>query len=81
MAVQSYILYNITTPTGPSGYVYGAAENSTCSFAGTATVAFGANGTFTYHSTTGGTPCKIAVFGDLDLDPGVVKACYYQAIQ
>jgi hypothetical protein len=74
-----YLLNNASQFTGPSGYMYCSSENQLCLFAGAGVVAFGANGTFTYQTTTGGTPCNIAVFGDPD--PGVVKACYYQAIQ
>jgi Bacterial alpha-L-rhamnosidase 6 hairpin glycosidase domain len=51
-----------------------AAENGTCSFSGTMTVAFGAGGDYHYATLSGGTACTDAVFGDPDF--GVVKACY-----
>lgn len=73
-----YLLNNASQFLGPSGYTYCASENQLCLFAGAGVVAFGANGTFTYHTTTGGTPCNTAVFGDPA--QGVVKACYYKAI-
>jgi alpha-L-rhamnosidase len=59
---------------GPAGSTYCAPENGICSFTGTATVAYGANGTFTDKSLTSGTPCDNAVFGDPDY--GTVKACF-----
>jgi alpha-L-rhamnosidase len=62
-------------PAGaPTGYTACAAENGTCSFTGTESVAFGANGTFTYQTLTGGTACTDAVFGDPAY--GVTKSCY-----
>lgn len=54
-----------------------AAETGTCSFAGTDTVAFGAQGKYDYATVTGGTACDDAVFGDPD--PGVSKACFMMA--
>jgi predicted alpha-1,6-mannanase (GH76 family) len=67
-----------TTPTGPAGYAYCAPENSTCSFSGTAQVAFGANGSFDYGTFTDTASCTLAAFGNADPDYGVVKACFYQ---
>ena len=63
-------------PTGyaSSGYTACAAENGTCSFSGTQSVAYGADGIFTYQTLTGGTACDNAVFGDPDY--GVSKSCY-----
>jgi alpha-L-rhamnosidase len=58
----------------PAGYTACAAENGTCSFTGTQTVAYGAGSSFTRKSLTAGTPCTNAVFGDPDY--GVVKACF-----
>ncbi|WP_370086254.1 alpha-L-rhamnosidase [Streptacidiphilus sp. MAP12-16] len=49
-------------------------ENGTCSFAGTATVAYGAQGTFAYTTATNGASCSNALFGDPT--PGTAKACY-----
>ncbi len=51
-----------------------AAENATCSFLGTMTVAFGVNGLYKYATKTNGTACSDAVFGDPDIL--IVKACY-----
>ncbi|SDJ04079.1 alpha-L-rhamnosidase [Lentzea albidocapillata subsp. violacea] len=52
-----------------------AAENGTCSFSGTQTVAFGRNGSYVYKTFTGPTSCVEGAFGT---DPvyGVVKSCY-----
>lgn len=59
---------------GPSGSAYCAPEDGLCAFSGTRTVAYGADGTFTTESLTGGTPCTNAVFGDPLQN--TVKACY-----
>lgn len=59
---------------GPAGSAYCAPENGLCSFGGTRTVAYGAGGTFTTKSLSGGTPCTNAVFGDPV--PNTVKSCY-----
>jgi alpha-L-rhamnosidase len=62
-------------PAGaPAGYTACAAENGTCSFAGTQSVAYGADGIFTYQTLSGGTACGNAVFGDPVY--GTVKACF-----
>jgi hypothetical protein len=61
---------------GPAGYTYCANENGTCSFSGTANVAFGADTHFNYLSATNSIACNTTTFGDPY--PGVVKACYYQ---
>ncbi|MFD0678675.1 MULTISPECIES: fibronectin type III domain-containing protein [unclassified Paenibacillus] len=63
---------------GPAGYTFCGNENDTCSFSGTASVAYGANDHFNYKTFTTNTPCTNDVFGD----PigGVVKSCYYQII-
>ena len=61
---------------GPTGYTFCASENGTCSFTGTMSVAFGANGKFNYQTLTGGTPCTNAVFGDPNY--GTAKSCYTQ---
>jgi hypothetical protein len=54
-----------------------ANENGTCSFSGTASVRYGANGTYYTRTATNGISCSNGVFGDPT--PGVVKACDYQA--
>ncbi len=66
-----------TTEPLPGTWTQCAAENGTCSFSGTMTVAFGANGAFTYATLTNGTACTNSVFGDPLY--GTVKACYLQA--
>lgn len=53
-----------------------AVETGTCSFAGTETVAFGAQGKYDYATVTGGTACSNTVFGDPD--QGASKACYVE---
>ena len=60
--------------TAPAGYTACAQENGTCSFSGTMSVAFGANGVYTYRTLTGGASCGGSVFGDPDY--GFVKSCY-----
>lgn len=65
---------SVAPAAGPAGSTSCAAENGTCTFTGTRTVAYGANGAFTYRQATGSTPCTNAVFGDPFY--GVVKACY-----
>lgn len=72
--VKSCYLGAVTA--GPSGTAFCAPENGLCSFPGTRTVAYGAGGSFTTKSLTGGTPCTNAVFGDPDF--GVAKACFLQ---
>ena len=59
-------------------YTSCAAENGTCSFTGTKEVRFGANGQWETISATGGTPCTVAVFGNVDPLPDVVKSCEYR---
>jgi alpha-L-rhamnosidase len=62
-------------PAGaPAGYTSCTAENSTCSSTGTQSVAFGADGIFTYKTLTGGTGCTNTAFGDPDY--GFTKSCY-----
>ncbi|MFD4875056.1 alpha-L-rhamnosidase C-terminal domain-containing protein [Streptomyces sp. NPDC058420] len=58
----------------PAGYTSCAQENGTCSFSGTRSVAFGANGIYAYRTLTDGTPCTSTAL--VDLDYGVVKSCY-----
>lgn len=64
------------TPKGsPVGYTFCGNEGQTCSFSGTASVAYGAEGVYYYRTFTTSTPCNNEVFGD----PigGVAKSCYY----
>ncbi|WP_051367074.1 family 78 glycoside hydrolase catalytic domain [Hamadaea tsunoensis] len=63
-------------PTG-AGWQRCAGETGSCSFAGTATVAYGAGGKFAYATVGNGTSCTNAVFGDPV--PGTGKACYLHA--
>ncbi|WP_204008056.1 hypothetical protein, partial [Virgisporangium aurantiacum] len=65
-----------TRTGGPNGYgTTCAAENGTCTFSGSQTVAFGANGRYVFRSFTASAPCTAAAFGG---DPlfGVQKSCY-----
>ncbi len=62
----------------PSGYTSCASQNGTCSFTGTESVAYGANGIYSYTTVTGGTTCTDAALGDPDY--GVVKSCYVGAV-
>jgi hypothetical protein len=64
-------------PTDPPGYAKCADENSVCSFNGTATVAFGTAGHFTFKTLANATACSDAVFGDPAF--GVAKSCYIPA--
>ena len=60
----------------PSGYgTTCAAENGTCAFTGTKTVAYGARGKYIYKTFVGGTACTNAAFGG---DPifDTAKSCY-----
>jgi len=68
--------YLIAPPANTATWTSCAAENGTCSFAGTHEVAYGANGQFFYQSLTNGTACSNGVFGDTN--NGTVKSCYYQ---
>ena len=71
----TYLVAANPGPSGaPAGYTACAAENGTCSFSGTQSVAYGADGIFTYQTLTGGTACDNAVFGDPDY--GITKSCY-----
>ncbi|MEY9838131.1 glycosyl hydrolase family 18 protein [Streptacidiphilus sp. EB103A] len=58
----------------PGTWTQCASENGTCAVDGHKTVAFGANGAFTYGTLGNSTACTTAVFGDPA--PGTVKACY-----
>src|SRR5262249_7389505 len=56
--------YKLNTSGGPAGYTFCANENGTCSFSGTASVAYGANGAFNYKTATNSIACNNATFGD-----------------
>lgn len=53
-------------------------EGATCTFTGTRSVRYGANGIFATKVFTGATACTNGVFGDPI--QGVVKACFYSSI-
>jgi spore coat protein U-like protein len=69
--------YIETIPSTTNAWVQCAAENATCSFNGVMTVAFGANGSYTYATKTNGTTCTDDVFGDPLY--GTAKFCYLLA--
>jgi alpha-L-rhamnosidase len=58
----------------PTGYTRCAAENGTCAVSGTESVAFGANGIYTYTTESSSVACNASALSDPDY--GVVKACY-----
>ena len=62
-------------PVAPS-WTACSAEDGTCSFSGTHTVRYGANGVYATRSATGAIACNNNVFGDPIF--GVVKTCEYQ---
>jgi len=77
--------FNILAPppppsgqVGPTGYTFCANENQNCSFTGSKSVAYGANGQFNYLTLSGGTLCANSVFGDPNY--GNVKACFVKDI-
>jgi len=62
---------------GPAGFGYCATEGGNCSFSGTKTVAYGANGKFFFWTgVSGGSACSNNVFGDPI--SGVGKKCFIQ---
>jgi Bacterial alpha-L-rhamnosidase 6 hairpin glycosidase domain len=67
----------ITYQALPGTWTLCAVENGTCSFSGTAVVAFGANGRFNYATATGSISCGDTAFSDPDA--GVSKVCYEEA--
>jgi hypothetical protein len=68
--------YKPADPSLDPQFTYCAAENGICSFNGTATVAFGVDGSYNYGTFTGSVLCANSVFTDPYY--GVVKACYYK---
>jgi hypothetical protein len=67
----------LTSSGGPAGFTWCASENGTCTFSGSAQVAFGANGQYSYRAAVGSMRCDTTTLGDPIL--GTVKNCYYQA--
>lgn len=66
---------NIGGSSTPAGHTFCAREDERCNFNGTADVAYGANGRFTFRSgVQNGVDCNNRIFGDPV--PGVRKACY-----
>jgi alpha-L-rhamnosidase len=57
----------------PTGYTSCASQNGTCSVTGTKSIAYGANGIYSYRTVTGSTACTDAALGDPDY--GFVKSC------
>jgi hypothetical protein len=77
-AVGGWIDDDLTT-AGPSGYTFCAYESGSCGFTGTADVAYGANGSFSYkYNQTGNVSCNNATFGDPL--PNTAKACFYKGL-
>jgi len=58
----------------PAGFTQCAAENGTCAVTGTESVAYGANGIYSYTTESSSVACSDAALGDPDY--GVAKACY-----
>jgi predicted chitinase len=71
------IIANGNTKVGPAGYSYCTDENQTCSFSGTRSVAYGANGKFNYKTATGSIACNNGTFGDPIAN--TLKSCYFGA--
>jgi endoglucanase len=65
---------SLQIPAGPTGYAFCSSENGRCNFNGQKSVAYGANGKFSYLNLNNGTACNNATFGDSDY--GTVKACF-----
>jgi len=60
------------------GYTYCAGEGGVCSFAGQASVAYGANNCYFYQTFTSSVSCSNGVFNDPI--SGTVKACHYKIL-
>jgi hypothetical protein len=61
--------------SGPDGAAFCAFEGDRCEFKGNGTVAYGANGVFSYREATDGISCDNSTFGG-DPTPNVFKSCY-----
>jgi hypothetical protein len=66
---------NHANAVGGQSWVACAAENSKCTFTGTAIVAFGSGTRFNYQVFTGGVSCSNSIFSDPA--PDTVKSCFY----
>ncbi len=78
-ASVTYIVSAAFACSGPSGYTKCADEGGTCSFSGSANVAYGCNSSFYYKDATASIGCNSAAFGGDPLE-GVLKACFYKSI-
>jgi alpha-L-rhamnosidase len=58
----------------PAGYTLCAQQNANCAFTGARSVAYGANGIYSYRTVTGGTSCDDIALTDADY--GFVKSCW-----
>lgn len=58
----------------PAGYTLCAQQNGACAFTDTRSVAYGANGIYSYRTVTGGTTCDDTALTDADF--GFLKSCY-----
>jgi hypothetical protein len=67
--------YLATTVSSGETWTRCAVERATCSFSGTKTVRYGANGTYVTKSLPGPVACTNTTFGDPV--PGVAKSCDY----
>jgi hypothetical protein len=69
--------FTVTQSGSSSGsWVFCADEGQVCSFTGTRSVRYGANGAYVFKTLTNGTTCTNSVFGDPIY--GVKKQCYIQ---
>jgi len=67
---------NVATVKGASGsWIYCASENSSCTFAGTRQIRYGAQGEYAFAEFTDSVNCSNSIFGDPI--PGVYKSCHY----
>jgi hypothetical protein len=80
-ALTTYTFSNVTANHTISAsfalsWVFCADEDQLCSFTGTRSVRYGANGVYVFKTLTNGTMCTNSVFGDPLV--GVEKQCYIQ---
>jgi hypothetical protein len=68
---------NTPTPTSSGEWIYCADEGGTCTFSGTRTVRYGANGAYNYLEATNSIACNNATFGDPIV--GTAKQCHYSS--
>lgn len=64
------------TTNGPPGYLPCAPVNETCAFEGTALVAFGRGGAYTYKTLANSAACQLATFAVDPIDG--TKLCFYK---